>query len=231
MSFINRNVKTIGFICFILSGFSLYGQNANGYIEGKVNYVSSQNVYVQFVNTVGIEIGDTLFSLKNDTYKPLLIVINKSSISCIGAIIGADIPAVSTQLYARKRVETVPVEVAARKSKEGIPVNELAVKDAINEKQSTGNGSSFHGRVSLSGFVNNTSDSTLNSTFRFNLSMNAHHIANSNFSAECDLSLTNRTSYRPFVNLSSVDSMKLINYNDRVRSFIETSGIAGFLLD
>jgi len=212
MSFINRNVKTIGFICFILSGFSLYGQNANGYIEGKVNYVSSQNVYVQFVNTVGIEIGDTLFSLKNDTYKPLLIVKNKSSISCIGTIIGADIPAVSTQLFARIRVEPVPVEVAARKSKEGIPVNELAVKDAINEKQSTGNGSSFHGRVSLSGFVNNTSDSTLNSTFRFNLSMNAHHIANSNFSAECDLSLTNRTSYRPFVNLSSVDSMKLINY-------------------
>ena len=212
MSFISKNVKNIGFIYFILSGFSLYGQNANSYIEGKVNYISSQNVYVQFVNTVGIEIGDTLFSLKNDTYKPLLIVKNKSSISCIGTIIGADIPAVSTPLFARKSMEPVPVEVVARKSKEGIAVNDLAINDAKKEKQSTGNGSSFNGRVSLSGFINNTSDSTLNSTFRFNLSMNAHHIANSNFSAECDLSLTNRTTYRPFVNLSSVDSMKLINY-------------------
>jgi hypothetical protein len=212
MSFIDRNVKNIVIISFIFSGFSLYGQNANGYIEGKVNYISTQNVYVQFVNTVGIEIGDTLFSLKNDSYKPLLIVKNKSSISCIGTIIGADIPAVSTQLYARTRVEPVPVEVAARKSKEGIPVNDLAINDAKKEKQSDGNSSSVKGRVSLSGFINNTSDSTLNSTFRFNLSMNAHHIANSNFSAECDLSLTNRTSYRPFVNLSSVDSMKLINY-------------------
>src|ERR1035437_7048466 len=164
MSFISRNVKTIGFISFIFSGFSLYGQNANSFIEGKVNYISSQNIYVQFVNTVGVEIGDTLFSLKNDTYKPLLIVKNKSSISCIGTIIAADIPAVSTPLFARKRMQTIPVEVAARKSKEGIPVNELAVKDAIKEKLSTGNGSSFHGRVSLSGFVNNTSDSTLNST-------------------------------------------------------------------
>jgi hypothetical protein len=212
MSFISRNVKTIGFISFFLSVFSVYGQNANGYIEGKVNYISSQNVYVQFVNTVGIEIGDTLFSLKNDTYKPLLIVKNKSSISCIGTIIGAVIPAVSTQLFARIRVEPVPVEVAARKSKEGIPVNELAINDAKKEKQSDGNASLVNGRVSLSGFINNTSDSTLNSTFRFNLSMNAHHIANSNFSAECDLSLTNRTTYRPFANLSSVDSMKLINY-------------------
>jgi hypothetical protein len=213
MGFIRRNVKNIVIISFILAGFSMYGQNANGYIKGKINFISTQNVYVQFVNTDGVEIGDTLFSLKNETFIPVLIVKNKSSISCIGIAIGAIRPSVSTQVYARKRAVPIPVEVAARKSKEGIPVNELAINDAKKEKQSTGNGSSFTGRVSISGFINNTSDSTINSTYRFNLSMNAHHIANSNFSAECDLSLTNRTIYRPFVNLSSVDSMKLVNYS------------------
>jgi hypothetical protein len=204
--------KSIFFISFIIAGFSLYGQNTDSYIKGSINFISSQNVYVQFVNTGGIEIGDTIFSFKKDTYIPILIVKSKSSISCIGTIIGTYTPAVSSQVYARKRVELTPIEVAAQKSKEGIPLNDLAIKNEKKEKQSTGNGSSFNGCVSLSGFMNNTSDTTINSTFRFNLSLDAHHIGNSAFSAECDLSLTNRNTYTPFVNLSSVDSMKLVNF-------------------
>ena len=204
--------KSIFFIFFIIAGFSLYGQITESYIKGNINFISSQNVYVQFVNTGGIEIGDTLFSLKKDTYLPILIVKSKSSISCIGSVIGTLTPAVSSQVYARKRVESTPIDVAAQKSKEGIALNDLAIKNAKKENQSTGNGSSFNGRVSLTGFMNNTSDTTINSTFRFNLSLDAHHIANSGFSAECDLSLTNRNTYTPFVNLSSVDSMKLVNY-------------------
>ncbi|MDR3654019.1 MAG: hypothetical protein P4L34_13750 [Paludibacter sp.] len=212
MSFISRNIKNIFLISFILVGFSLSGQNTAGFIKGNINFISSQNVYVQFVNTDGIEIGDSIFILKNDKYQPILIVKNKSSISCIGTVIGTNVLAVSNQVYARKRVESVPIEVAAQKSKEGIALNDQAINSAKAEKKATGNNSSFSGRVSLSGFINNTSDTTLNSTFRFNLSLNAHHIANSNFSAECDLSLTNRNTYRPFVNLSSVDSMKLVNF-------------------
>lgn len=206
----NHIRKNIFIIIIIISGFSLYGQSANGFIKGSINFITSQNVYVQFVNTDGIEIGDTIFNLKNDTYKPILIVKNKSSISCISSIIGTYIPAISNQVYVRKKVETAPSEVAAHKLKEGIALNDLALNSVKKEKQSTGNGSSFSGRVSLTGFINNTSDTTLNSTFRFNLSLNAHHIANSNFSAECDLSLTNRNVYRPFTSL--IDSTKLINF-------------------
>ena len=213
MSFIsNRNIKNIFLIFFILIGFSLYGQNTDGFIKGNINYISSQNVYIQFVNTDGIEIGDTIFSFKNDKYQPILIVKNKSTISCIGTIIGTNIPAISNQVFARKRIEPAPIEVVAQKSKDGIALNDQAISSAKKEKLSAGKSSSFSGRVSLSGFLNNTSDTTLNSTFRFNLSLNAHHIANSNFSAECDLSVTNRNTYRPFVNLSSVDSMKLVNF-------------------
>jgi hypothetical protein len=204
--------KSIFIISLILSGFSLYGQNTVGFITGKISYISAQNVYVQFVNTHGIEIGDTIFSFKNDTYQPILIVKSKSSISCIATIIGTNTPAVSNQVFVRKRVEPIPSEVAAQKSKEGIAVNDQAIYNAKKGKQQSGTGSSISGRVSLSGFINNTSDTTINSTYRFNFSLNAHHIANSNLSAECDLSLTNRNTYRPFANLSSLDSMKLLNY-------------------
>jgi hypothetical protein len=209
---VSLHLKKILIFSFVLIGFNLYGQNVNDYIKGNVNFISSQSVYVQFTRTDGIEVGDTLFTLKTNTYQPFLIVKNKSSISCITSIIGSNIPVVSNPVYARKHSEQATIEVAAQKSKAGIALNDQEINNAKTEKPSTNNSSSFNGRVSLSGFLNNTSDTTLNSTFRFNLSLNAHHIANSNFSAECDLSLTNRNTNRPFVNLSTLDSMKLINF-------------------
>ena len=213
MNFVRINLKNIFLILFILIGFSLYGQVEDGFIAGKISYTSSQNVYTQFSNANGIEIGDTIFSLKNNTYQPVLIVKSKSSISCITTLIGSNSPVVADVVYVRKKIETAPLEVIAQKSKEAIALNDQVINKVNKEKQQSGNGSSFSGRVSLSGFLNNTSDTTLNSTFRFNLSLDAHHIANSNFSAEFDLSLTNRNMYRPYINLSSLDSIKLINFS------------------
>jgi len=205
--------KSIFIISFIFSGFNLYGQNSHAYIQGNINFISSQNVYVQFANTDGIEMGDTLFSLKNEVYQPVLKVKNKSSISCIGTILGSYIPKVSALVFARKRaVSTASIEVLAQKSKEGIALNDLAINSAKKGNSTSTDGPSFRGRASLSGYLNNTSDSTLNSNFRFNLSLNAHHIANSKFSAETDLSLTNRNTYRTFVNLSSPDTMQLVSF-------------------
>jgi len=211
MSFIK---KMFFLFSFILTGVSLYGQNVDEFIKGNINYISSQNVYVQFANTGGIDIGDTLFSVKNDTYQPVLRVKNKSTISCIGTVIGSYIPAKSNSVYARKKVELTPIEILSQKSKQGIALNDQAINNSKKGKQSTGNGSSFSGRASISGFLNNTSDTTINSTYRFNLSLNAHHIGNSNLSFESDLSLTNRNTFRTFVNLSSVaDTMKLVNFS------------------
>ena len=211
MSFIK---KMFFLFSFILTGASLYGQNVDEFIKGNINYISSQNVYVQFANTGGIDIGDTLFSVKNDTYQPVLKVKNKSTISCIGTVIGSYIPAKSNSVYARKKVELTPIEILSQKSKQGIALNDQAINNSKKGKQSTGNGSSFSGRASISGFLNNTSDTTINSTYRFNLSLNAHHIGNSNLSFESDLSLTNRNTFRTFVNLSSVaDTMKLVNFS------------------
>ena len=211
MSFIK---KMFFLFSFILTGASLYGQNVDEFIKGNINYISSQNVYVQFANTGGIDIGDTLFSVKNDTYQPVLRVKNKSTISCIGTVIGSYIPAKSNSVYARKKVELTPIEILSQKSKQGIALNDQAINNSKKGKQSTGNGSSFSGRASISGFLNNTSDTTINSTYRFNLSLNAHHIGNSNLSFESDLSLTNRNTFRTFVNLSSVaDTMKLVNFS------------------
>ena len=137
MNSIKRNIFIIS---IILSGFNLYGQSGVGFIKGNINFISSQNVYVQFLNTDGIEIGDTLFNFSNNTYQPVLIVKNKSSISCVGTVVGANTPAVSNFVFARKRAEPASIDVVAQKSKEGIALNDLAINRAKKGIQSTGNG-------------------------------------------------------------------------------------------
>lgn len=64
--------------------FSLaWGQEKRDVLKGKVSYVTTQNVYVKFESTRGIEAGDTLYILENGQNTPALIVQNLSSISCV----------------------------------------------------------------------------------------------------------------------------------------------------
>ena len=188
---------------------AMFGQTTNDASKGIITYISAQNIYVQFVNTDGISIGDTLFSMKNDNYQSALIVKEMSTISCLCVTSKDYVPAVRNQVFAKLSV-IVPAEVLIQNSKEAVSVNDQVI---VASKANTVNNklkSSVDGRVSLSTYLNNTSDTTVNSIYRLNLSLDARHIANSRFSAECYLSLTKKNTYTPYT--SPTDSVKLINY-------------------
>ena len=51
-------------LSFFLS-ISVYAQTARPDITGNVSFISSENVYVRFSNTDGMQAGDTLFISKN----------------------------------------------------------------------------------------------------------------------------------------------------------------------
>ena len=198
MSFMkNSNWKYLLFFAYIFSVVNLNGQNINELIKGNISYISSQNVYAQFVNTTEIQIGDTLFLSSNEKLQPALIVKNLSSISCVCNLLPGIILAVSNQIYAKKRTVEKPIEVEIQKSKEAISVNDQVVKNALKKEKTNEIKPAIDGRISISSYLNNTSDTTVNTTTRFNLSLNATHIANSNFSAECYVSLTHKTGYIP----------------------------------
>ena len=205
----NRHWKYLLLIVLIFSAINLKGQNLNELIKGNVSYISSQNVYAQFVSTSDIQAGDTLFLSIKDSLQPVLIVKNLSSISCVCYLIPGSIVAVSNQVYAKKRIEEKPVDVVIQKSKEAIAVNDQLVKNPVKKDKTGESKPSFDGRVSISSYINNTSDTTINTTTRFNLSLNAIHIANSKFSAECYLSLTNKNGFIPQL---GPDTLTTINY-------------------
>src|ERR1035437_1698420 len=112
----------------------------------------------------------------------------------------------------RKKKETVLLEVLTQKSKEAISVNDQAIASGSKNSESKKPKGALDGRISLSTYLNNTSDSTVNSIFRLNLSLNAEHIANSNISAECYMSLTKKNTYSPVISMA--DSLTFINYQN-----------------
>jgi len=196
-------------LIFIAFSVATFAQNTNGVSSGNISYITSQNVYVQFVNTDGIQIGDTLYTSNNNAFQSALVVKNLSSISCVCNPINGFVASVSNQIFAKKKSESAPIEVLAQQSKEAVSVNDAAVlaakKGTENKKYSK-----YDGRISLSTYLNNTSDTTLNSAFRLNLSFNAAHISNSAFSAECYMSVTKKSIFRPFT--STIDSTTTQNY-------------------
>jgi len=76
-----RNIFLV--LLVIIFTVEINGQTISGNLEGKISYLSSQNVYVKFNSTAGISVGDTLFIQSNGGLLPALTVNNMSSISCI----------------------------------------------------------------------------------------------------------------------------------------------------
>lgn len=211
-------MKYILFIASILLSISLFGQNPDELLKGNVSYISSQNVYVRFVNTEGIHIGDTLFQFKNNRYDPLLIVKNTSSISCVCTSLTNDQLSISMQIFARKRVEVQSIDLITKKSKDAISINDMAIENSTIKKNKGYLQSNFDGRLSISSYLNNPSESTLNSVFRYNLSLNTEHIGNSRLSAECNISLTNK-------NIHTQQSYIATDTNDVVSEFYKGDSV------
>ncbi|MEI6677135.1 MAG: hypothetical protein WCL21_00925 [Mariniphaga sp.] len=184
-------MKILLFILFFISlNSSLSGQTNVTLYKGSITYISAQNVYVKFENTEGIHIGDTLFISQNNVLIPVLTVSNLSSVSCVALPIGKYSLSVSTSIFGKKIATKPADETITKESKEAVSVNDQAMKATvqkdINVKPRT------DGRLALSSY-SNKSNSISDQRYRYNFSLNAEHISNSNFSTETYLSLTHKS--------------------------------------
>lgn len=94
-----RRIVLVLFVFMMVS--ELFGQSIPVSLQGQVSFVSSQNVYVKFKSTEGIEAGDTLFMPASGNLKPALIVNNLSSTSCVSTILPEINLSVSDLILAR----------------------------------------------------------------------------------------------------------------------------------
>lgn len=189
---------------FILLSTVVFGQNNQQIMSGSISFISAQNIYVKFVNTNGIEIGDTLYVQNSNQLQPALVVKNLSSISCICSPLANGDFVVSTTIYAKKHIEIQPTEDKLRNSTEAVAVNDILINNITPTKQNSEFTSNITGRISATSYTNlfeNYINDNIkyqhnaNERLRYNLTLNANHIANSKLSAETNLSFTHLLSF------------------------------------
>ena len=152
-------------------------------IEGKVEYISSQFVYVNFENTEGLNSGDTLFVKYQFKYIPKLIIESLSTRSSATKLIIGKIDK-GTNVYGfiklnkKEKGATILEPVTANNTNEAVIID---TTEFIGFKKID---KGLYGRFSLSSYssVSNNTNQIDYQNWRYSLSLNADHFSNSKFS-------------------------------------------------
>jgi hypothetical protein len=182
-----RKMILVFLVCLSTAAF---GQKV---IKGLITFRSSQNVYVSFDNTTGIQAEDTLYYDVKGMPVPVLLVKSLSSTSCLclplsnlkmdeTTIIQANIPVME---------EPNTVHQSAKELEAAKTVNADAIHAITQGKGEMKPQPRFDGRLSVTSYSNLMSSNS-NQRFRYNLSINAQNIDSSAFSAETYLTFSHK---------------------------------------
>lgn len=173
-------------ILLIISFNILSAQTKNTrLLEGVISYISSQNIYVKFVSTNGIEIGDTLFLKNNNDFLPAIKVDHKSSTSCAGSSI------ISRKLEINDLLYAIIPEIIKDSTTEAVISTTLTpvviptvTSGEIITKTTLEPVSSFSGKISVQSYYNFTNNQASYDyqRWRYTFQLNANRIGSSGFS-------------------------------------------------
>lgn len=197
-------------LAIIFIATNLLGQTKEEVREGKISYISSQNIYASFSSTVNIKIGDYLFVRQGETLVRAIQVKQLSSISCIGTVVENQKLNISDIVYARVVYEELVVQ---EEEKESIlsavekSAGEIKKNEKLRKEESK---QSINGRLSVSSYLNfsNTLLSD-NQRWKYTFSMEAANLANSKFSAETYISYIQYFNSGVLIKANLADALKV----------------------
>ena len=135
-------------LAIIFIATNLLAQTKEEVREGKISYISSQNIYASFNSTKNIKIGDYLFVNQNNEFVPVIQIKQLSSISCIGTFIGDKKLNISDVVYA-KVINEEPVAEEEKKSVTSTTEDTVpGIKKEEKISSSNSEQSSINGRLS-----------------------------------------------------------------------------------
>jgi len=205
------------YLLIMFLGVSIYlfsKEEMTKVLKGTVSYISSQNVYVKFENTEGIETGDTLFLNINNNYIPAIKVDYISSTSCAGVTITDNKIEVDAALFA-----FVPNGESENET-EDAEITEAAVTTAVVTSEITNNEikanptfepvPTLSGRFSVQSYSNftNQSSSYDYQRWRYTFQLNANRIGGSGFSYSQYLSFAYRASNWQYISSNLEDAFR-----------------------
>jgi len=176
----------------LLLGLSLKGQSSMENEKGVISYITAQNVYVKFQSTAKIAVGDTLFVIKDGISHPVLLVKERSSISCLCIPVSKVQLLVSDAIWAIQRtLKSTTVGVVLPKP-DPLLVDSATDTAKAKSKQEVALKQKISGRISLSSYSNFSNVSDFSQRMRYNFSLNASNIGGSKFSAETYISFVHK---------------------------------------
>jgi hypothetical protein len=199
-------------LLLIFFGSGLAGQDLPGTRNGKVSYVTSQNVYVKFQSTENITPGDTLFITRDGTAVAALVVNEISSISCVCVPLISQKLAVGDQVISMRKIqdEGKPAMAAATTSPL-VPVK--ADSGIIQPNQVKPNRQFITGNLSVSSYLNFSDVSANSQRMKYTLSMVAQNIGNSKLSTEIFISFAHKLNEWSEVKSNIFNGLKIYNLN------------------
>jgi hypothetical protein len=213
-------------ILFVAVNVSAQIGNEN-IITGTVSYLSSQNIYVKFENTDGIEIGDTLFIKEKNRFSPAIKVDHKSSTSCAGVSITDTKIEINSPLFAIVTIAQNETKADTSGSVIIAPVMIPAdAKEEIVTKTSLEPVPTLSGKVSVQSYSNFTNNrrSYDYQRWRYTFQLNAGHIANSGFSYSQYISFAYRADDWNTISSDLMQALRVydlaVKYNFSERTFI-----------
>ena len=183
------------FILLFFLSFTVYCQTSPEVLNGKVSFITTQNVYVKFENTEGILVGDTLYITQDTKLIPALVVNSLSSISCVGTPLTKNVLNLSVQIVAKKRNVKKSLNNKTGDAKYAESTNDQAINAAFKNEKTKTTKERFDGRLAISSYTNFSSNYTSSERLRYNLTLNDSHIGNSDLSAESYISFSHLLSF------------------------------------
>jgi len=186
-------------------------------LEGSVSYISSQNIYVKFKSTEGIQAGDTLFIKDKNNYLPAIKVDYISSTSCAGVSITNKKIEINTLVYAfifDEVNDTTAVETELTEAAAIVPAVIPAVTSTeIDTKTSLEPVPTTSGRDSIQSYSNFTNQSSRfdYQRWRYTFQLNANRIGGSGFSYSQYLSFAYRASDWNYISSNLEDAFRVYN--------------------
>ena len=181
-----KNILIISLLFFVMEN-SLAQTTSKTKIEGSVEYISSQYIYISFKSTSDIKIGDTLYVKYRKKLRPRLIVKSKSSRSCAAVLIGSKIKKgrkVYAFIYRADKMKKVVRKESKIVNKYSYTKNDIDKHSLNTIGVLENNKPELYGRLSISGYssLSNIPGQQDYQHWRHSLSLYANNISGSNIS-------------------------------------------------
>lgn len=191
-------------------------------IKGTVSYVTSQNVYVKFLSTTGLEKGDTLMAAREGRQVPALLIENLSSISCVcRPLLEREFKTGEVIIAERKNLVEQEEELEEQPPTEddpgvvGVPdVQESEDTEKAKRKQD------IYGRIGISSYSSFTNEEDGdNHRMRYVVSVNGKNISGSRAGFESYIAFTHRDEQWDLIQANIYEGLKVyglsVDYNFR----------------